>query len=402
MLELICPVSKPLLEFVANLSDHQIGKKITFKRSRNTLDVEITAKSVVFFSVAESRLAAPTHFEAYKVQNNDFDLVRKSFYSLYQGDWNVNLIDLGNVAIGETWKDTQAIISQIFKAIIAKDAVPVLLGGTEQLAYGQYKAYQELDRVVNIVNIDSEFDIDFSELSARIFPDDIPPAAARKGYMGKILINEPFCLFNYSVLGYQSYKVSLPDKDLFEQLYFDSLRLGELCNDLTLAEPFLRDADMVILDMNAMQAGFYGTAPNGFTGREICTLARYAGISEKLTSFGIYNFQSAYSNPVSVQLFAQILWYFMEGVSCRYNETELLKRDDSSFLHYKVLVENQCLHFYKSKFTQRWWMKVKYHRENANNFPMETILACSFSDYKLACSQIFPERWFKSKKKFEM
>ncbi len=401
MLEFICPVSKSLLDFVADLSDHQIGKKITFKRSNNTLDVDILAKSIVFFSVAEFRQETPGFHETYRVSNTDFDAVRKSFYSLYQGDWNVHLIDLGYVEIGETWKDTQVIVSQIFKALIALDAIPVLLGGSQELAYGQYKAYQELDKIVNVVNIDAQFDIDFSELTSGILTRDTG-SPLDKGYMEKILIEEPFCLFNYSVIGYQSYKVSVIDRDMFDQLYFDTLRLGELCNDLTLAEPFLRGADMVIMDLNAMQSSFYGIAPNGLTGREVCALARYIGISEQLTSFGIYNLHSTYLNATSEQLFAQILWYFIEGVNCRYNETELLKNDDSSFLHYKVLIENECFYFYKSKFTQRWWMKVEYFRGNASKFPIEAILACSFSDYELACNQIIPERWFKSKKKFEM
>ena len=30
--------------------------------------------------------------------------------------------------------------------------------------------------------------------------------------------------------------------------------------------------------------------PNGFTGKEICALSRYAGISDKVSMFGIFNF----------------------------------------------------------------------------------------------------------------
>jgi len=32
--------------------------------------------------------------------------------------------------------------------------------------------------------------------------------------------------------------------------------------------------------------------PNGFSGAEICAISRYAGISDKVTSFGIYEYNS--------------------------------------------------------------------------------------------------------------
>ena len=31
------------------------------------------------------------------------------------------------------------------------------------------------------------------------------------------------------------------------------------------------------------------STPNGFNGEEVCKIARYAGISDKISSFGIYS-----------------------------------------------------------------------------------------------------------------
>src|SRR5690606_7607156 len=106
--------------------------------------------------------------------------------------------------------------------------------------------------------------------------------------------------------------------DLMEKLFFDAYRLGAVTGDITLAEPVFRDADVVSVDMTAVRAADLGNAPdtypNGFDGREICAIARYAGISDKVSVFGIYENRNTRMNA---QLAAQVLWYFMEGYNFR-------------------------------------------------------------------------------------
>ena len=46
--------------------------------------------------------------------------------------------------------------------------------------------------------------------------------------MGKVLIDPPYNLFNYSVLGFQTYYNSQEEKDLLDKLYFEAYRVGEL------------------------------------------------------------------------------------------------------------------------------------------------------------------------------
>lgn len=79
--------------------------------------------------------------------------------------------------------------------------------------------------------------------------------------------------------------------------------LGDVCNNITIAKP-LRDADVVSIDLNSVMssysANFEQFQPNGFNGKEICALSRYAGMSDKVSSFGIFKFfdqrrSSAYS-----------------------------------------------------------------------------------------------------------
>ena len=55
-------------------------------------------------------------------------------------------------------------------------------------------------------------------------------------------------------------------------------------------------------------------SPNGFDGKEICAISRYAGISNKVSSFGIFEYKSSNEDEVTEMLISQIIWYFIEGV----------------------------------------------------------------------------------------
>ena len=61
--------------------------------------------------------------------------------------------------------------------------------------------------------------------------------------------------------------------------------------------------------------------PNGIDARTICALARYAGISDRIDIFGAFELLNT---TVSHQLLAQIVWYFIEGFSSRFDEYPVL------------------------------------------------------------------------------
>jgi hypothetical protein len=54
----------------------------------------------------------------------------------------------------------------------------------------------------------------------------------------------------------------------------------------------MRDANFVTLDVTSVaMTNVNPSMPNGFSGKEICALSRYAGISDKVSSLGIYEIQ---------------------------------------------------------------------------------------------------------------
>jgi len=135
-------------------------------------------------------------------------------------------------------------------------------------------------------------------------------------------------------------------------------------------------------------------SPNGFDGREICAIARYAGISDQVSVFGIYEGEN---HPQSFQLMAQIIWYFMEGFNYRVKETPSSTNDD--FSKFIVPSDTEELVFYKSHLTERWWVEVPSILTSHTKSKSQALLPCTEQDYLDACDQIIPERWFKAYKK---
>lgn len=349
---------------------------------------DLKGVKIAFFGVLEDRLSENRTEEPF-----DFNNVRKSFYELYPGNWYLKMADLGDIGPGESVEDTFFAVQTVVAELLKKNIIPVILGGSQDLIYGQYRAYDGVEQMVNLVNIDSRFDL-----------GDADKPLTSRSYIGRIVVAKPYNLFNYSNLGYQTYFNSQDEIELMERLFFDAYRLGEVSNDVSIVEPVMRDANLVGLDMGAVSAGALGnyrlSSPNGFDGKEICALSRYAGISDKVSSFGVYEIDSQMNFPSSSMLVAQILWYFVEGVNFRKNEnTNSAKKE---FIKYQVPIEDEVLVFFKSPMSGRWWIEIPFVSPGNNKLKRHTLLPCTEGDYIDACNQILPERWYKTKRKNEI
>lgn len=238
--------------------------------------------------------------------------------------------------------------------------------------------------------MDSNFDLGDSALPIK-----------NNSYLGKIILEQPYNLFNYSTIGYQTYFNSQEEIDLMEKLHFEAYRLGEVSKSLSLVEPVMRDAHIVSIDLKAVKASELSArqkySPNGLDGKEICAVSRYAGISNKVSSFGIYEYQHSKEDHISDMLVAQMIWYFIEGVNCRVKEDPL--NDDANYQKFNVLIEDDELIFYKSIKTGRWWIEIPFLPELNNKLKKHTLLPCMHEDYKEATEGKIPERWYKAYRK---
>lgn len=379
--DFLTPVADKVIAHCELLPSQALGKKIYKHTKKDGLPV-LAMASIAIIGVNESRNAFEKKSEAL-----DLSGVRLELYKLMVGNWNSTIIDLGDVEPGENVSDTYFVVKEVIASLIEENIVPIVIGPTQDLTYPCYRAFDGLRNMINLVNVDSRFDFgDHEEL------------ISSHSYMSKIITDKPNNLFNFSNIGYQSYFNSQEEIDLMERLFFDAYRLGEVTSDITLVEPILRNAHIVSLDARAVRASEMGMlnnfSPNGFTGREICAIARYAGISEKLSVFGV--FESENSNQ-SFQLLAQIIWYFIEGYNFRVQELPYLNKE--AFTKYIVPSDLEELVFYKSNLTERWWVEVPSILNSYNKNEMPALLPCTKADYVEATNQNIPERWFKAFKK---
>ena len=55
-------------------------------------------------------------------------------------------------------------------------------------------------------------------------------------------------------------------------------------------------------------------------------------------------------------------------------------------------VEPEVITFYKSKFSEKWWMEVPYPN-GRERYARNSIVPCSYSDYQTSIKGEVPERY---------
>ncbi len=380
----LSPVSDSVLAHNELLSMQALGRKLKVHSKQNGVP-DLDGVDIAIVGVLENRNDINYIGEEFKL-----DEVRKSFYSLYPGSWNTTIADLGDINKGESVEDTYFALKTAVSILVQKNIIPIILGGSQDLTYACYRAYDNLMPMVNIVNVDSKFDL-----------GDSAKPIKNNSFVGKVILDEPYNLFNYAAIGYQTYFNSQEEIDLMERLYFEAYRLGAVSKDITIVEPVMRDANLVSIDLGVVKASEVSLkqrlSPNGLDGKEICAVARYAGISNKVTSFGVYEYKPSYDDEVTSMLVAQVFWYFIEGVNCRVKDDNFL--DDVNHQKFITLADSQELVFYKSTKTGRWWIEIPFLANVNNKLKKHTLLPCTHQDYLDACNDKIPNRWYKAYQK---
>ncbi len=198
----------------------------------------------------------------------------------------------------------------------------------------------------------------------------------------------------FTWIGFQRY---LTDPAVLESLtdrYMETLRLGEFRNSIVAAEPLLREAFYHFIDLRSVRHSDspdgISTTPNGLYAEEICTLARYAGLSADFRMAFLYGYPAkSHRDSQSARLTAQIVWHLAEGLAVSVNEHP--DKDSDSF-HRKVVQmgeDGQELVFLLSKKSGRWWLEVPNSKEPGT----PVYIACSTEDYVLACKGEIPIKW---------
>ena len=305
----------------------------------------------------------------------------------------VKIADLGVLIAGKKKKDTTAAIKEISSVVNSKGKLLVIIGGEQELTYANFLGYEKSEQLVNLVVVDQK---------VNLLIDD-KASISSNNFLNHILLHEPNYLFNFSQIGYQNYFVSNEQLKFFDNLYFDLLRLGDVQADIKKTEPLLRNADLLSIDLSCIRKsefnGSFDAGPNGLFGNEICQLMKYAGISDKLSSVGLYNFQNNALFQEDAMLIAQMMYFLIAGFSDRKGDFPIGTKHDH--LKYVVFHEelNHDLVFHKSQKSDRWWLEVPYPPIKEFKFERHHLIPCDFLDYQNAQEGIIPDLWWRTYRK---
>ena len=314
------------------------------------------------------------------------DEIRKKLYNLKRGMGQYRIVDLGNLNLGHDLDETYVRISEVCRILLENNVLPIILGGSHDLDYGQYCSYESMEKLVSMLNVDAFLDL-----------EEKKELGMSQRHVHKILLHEPNYLFSYTHLAYQSYLIDPLSVAVLEKLYFEAFRIGQMRTNMQEMEPAIRNADMLSFDITAIRSsdapGNANAQPFGLTGEEACQICWYAGQNEKLSSAGFYEYNPALDDATkkTAAVVATMIWYFIEGYYHRKNEQSFKSND---FLKYTVSMPSdpETITFYKSKFSEKWWMEVPY-LNGRERYARNSIVPCSYTDYQTATKGEVPERF---------
>jgi len=312
------------------------------------------------------------------------DAIRESLYSFAHLPGKMKIADLGNLKVGTTFEDTLAGLRDVIFKITDAGTIPVIIGGTSALMPAIDKCMSASRKPWSLASVDSR--LDFTPVKRD--PDSF-------NWMNDLIYRSGSRLSHLSAIGHQTYLTDQQVANRFNRRHYNIVRIGEVRAAIHETEPLFRDADVAIFDIGAVrQSDAPGTilpSANGFYGEEICLLSRYAGLSDNLKLFSLFEVNPDLDNRnLSSQLAAQILWFFLEGFSQKqYEVSSLSDQHNPRFTRYHVTLSdlgNEAI-FIKSSLTERWWIEIADSKGESH------YLACSYEDYLKANRDQVPERW---------
>lgn len=309
--------------------------------------------------------------------------IREKLYRLKKGTGAYRVVDLGNLNPGHDLEETYVRLSEVCNILLEHNVLPLIIGGSQDLDFGQYTGYERMEKLVSVVNIDATLDVEGN--------------TEHHKHINRMLLHEPNFLFAYTHLAHQTYLIDPGSLAILEKLYFEAFRVGQMRANLQEMEPAIRNADMMSFDIGAIRSadapGNQNAQPFGLTGEEACQICWYAGLSEKLSSVGFYEYNPDADDDSrkTASVVATMVWYFIEGYYHRKQHQNFKSND---FLKYVVALPSdpETIIFYKSKFSEKWWMEIPFPA-GMERYSRNSIVPCSYKDYQAATKGEVPERY---------
>lgn len=297
--------------------------------------------------------------------------IRQHLYKMYWPWPQSNVADLGEVK-----KDDPDFVLPLIRELLEAGILPILLSESDLHAGIQFLAYPSKQQLINMVVVDQEL----------ANPDEHYALQFSKEKSSRLL--------QLGLLGYQSHLTSPVWLTHFYKRHYDLLRLGKLRSDMEEAEPMIRDADLLCFHTSALRMAEAPAqarpGPSGLIAEEACQIARYAGMSDKLSSLGIYGFNPGHPDREQTNMvIAQMVWYFLDGF---YNRKMDMPGKYQGLLEYIVDYKTTDIRltFLKSPRSGRWWLRIPFSKKPEQE--RHALVPCSYKDYQLACQDQLPDR----------
>jgi formiminoglutamase len=377
----------PLAESPEETPD-RLSARIEAHTAENGFPELGTGTDIVLIGVEEFRRT-----EAADPEKDGLKAVREHFYELADHFPNLGIADLGNIAPGHDPSDTDHALANSVASAIYNELLPIVIGGGHELSYAHFRGYQDLERTINIAVADALVDLGDPEAPL----DD-------RSFLGHLLSHRPNFLFDLVHLASQRHYIPPELMEVLERMNFDIFRLGEMQGRVQEMEPLVRDVDLFSFDLSALKGSESPASsiagPNGLYGEEACQMMRYAGMSDKLSSLGLYGYLSHLDrNGLSAGMVAQMLWYFIDGYASRTRDYPILNRKELKKFTVDLQESGHRLIFYKSRKSDRWWMEVPYPPDPAVEHERTRLTPCSYSDYLTALENEIPDKWWRTYRK---
>ena len=291
----------------------------------------------------------------------------------------LKLVVLGSLIISDNSCYNNSSFAEVVEKLLKSGLYPIVISSEQAYAKVLCEVYSKI----------SPLQLSFiSPALSNYIPNGLPNiiGIAKDLQMGKSN--------SIATIATQAYYTNSTCDTSIKGTYNQCVRLGALRVSMQLAEPLLRDSNLLFIDLNAVRHSDFASTtsptPNGLYAEEICRLMRYAGYSDNLKSMFICGFDTAMltKNEVDITLLAQMLWHALEGLSSRKNELPGLTSFSSKEFYIDIGEQDPVtLNFLQSQNTGRWWLYVPMSNESGR------WVACDAEDYERAKHHELPYRW---------
>lgn len=220
-------------------------------------------------------------------------------------------VDLGDIAPASTLEEAQALLGQVVAGVLLAGAIPVLIGGGHESAYGHFLGYVDAGEApVTVFNVDSHLDL-----------RPLLPEGGHSGSSFRQILEHP----SARARGYCCYGVqrAVNAESLFEYALGRRVQWAELGGDESLWDFFVAatgsaEKVMVSVDLDAVaQAeapGVSAPSPIGLPSEELIAFARRAAALPYVTSLEICECCPPLDrDDQTARLAARVVWEFLCG-----------------------------------------------------------------------------------------